>query len=374
MLLADATTSPAPAAAPIVADIHVLAFVTAAVVVVSLICAFWRPKAKSDDPLTDVRALFFGSAAWRFLQSLLIGMLLIASAWEAYTKNGPDATTAIFLAFIIIVALIPIVQKFAFPLNAGSVDLLTSVGGDTRGLKQDANIAQTYMANAAWTIAEAQSELALRLASGSLADPAARKAAIMRTLIGTTQTVSVLLRPPAPASTDVMFAVGVGSPSPDVAPPAEPAPNVVPQAGQAPDVAAPAMPPVVADPSLEELRITAWQVTTDPNVLRYVAGWPLATTQALEGSGIDLRTPAPFMVALRNTLILSYANLSGSQRPATDPKLEITYGGIAFLPMKGDGKPVGVLCIERHNLQQFGAAQIALGRALAALYGLALSG
>ena len=303
-----------------------------AIVLIALIVAA-RPDKRPEYSRMD-RAAYFRSPAWRLIQTLLIGFCFIAAIWHSALKwsaGGPDGITATFLVLVLLVAVVPWVSKIVFP-GKGEVDFLdTEAKNDALELEQTTRVTQLAMARAAQFVAELQASLAIQMrdTSTSVAD---RNASIDAALLFATETLSEWLRPQA--------IEGVGEASEN-----EP---------------------------LEEIRVSVWITADNRSRLRFVRGWPLNTAAWLEGlaSTVD---DGPAGTVFKTGQPLSFQFLPADQRPPASTVPSRPYNGILIAPMFAGGTTIGVLQVEREKIARFDPSQIAIARALAALYATALS-
>lgn len=319
-------------------DIALLLLAVAAVLLIGWLAASRR--VSPADPNADARAAFFQSPTWRFLQTTLIGLLLIAAAWHSLAAStGPDSTTVTFLVLVVIVTVVPIVEKITFP-SSGEIDLISAqVKTAAVDLSQNARLAQIAFATAAQVIADAQAGLALQMRDPQLSIDDKRNL-VERTLSNATATIAALLLPASDSA----------------AAPVPGDPNAAAQNA--------------ATANAEQLRISAWVQTTDGTSLRYATGWPQALTVPLQNVISTFQGADPASVVFRTQQYLNYTDVADTQRPPGDG---IVLRGILVLPLFAGAKVIGVLQMEREKAERFEPAQVALGRALAALYGFALA-
>lgn len=292
----------------------------------------WRAAAVRlplPSPDADPRVVFFRSPAWRFVQTALIGLLAVAAAWHTVVNGNPDTLTVTLLILVLMVTLVPVVEKIAFP-GGGEIDTLkAAVTQDANQLRQDAANAQVVLATAAQLIAERQNVvLGTRLASRNT--PAVAQDLCARVLIDTTATVASLLVPQA--SPPDRTASG---------PPVQP----------------------------EAVRVTAWVLTRDGKSLRCSFCWPedlrmLTAVLSFEEGDLAIRIFGTGQAA-------NYQDLAETQRPPQSASAN-AFHGIAIIPMFKAGVVAGLLQVERGRLDRFDPVQFPLARALGALYASAL--
>ena len=311
------------------------------ILILALLVAFTQPGRFGDS-----RILFFRSAFWRFLQTAIIGLIVVFVFYDAYEKGPNMAEVGGAVVTIILMAMLPFVSKVIFPGGSGELDIIADVVPEVRDLDTQTRLANLALATAGQIIAQAASNIATQFGTGLL-DPKAKAAFAKRCLLETTDTISAQLRPPTT------------NPGSDVPPPAVPTPTA--------DATAPA----VATMPPEALRISAWISADDGKTLSFAAGWPLDATDNL--STVTMTVGAdPASTVFRTGDAFNFPTLPESQRPPAPQGA--SFGGIALLPLVANGKQIGVFFLERAQSISFGGAQLAIAKALTALYALALGG
>ena len=372
-LIAAAETLPnvAPTTAPAAARLSAIetgsiVLAAAAILIVALVIAA-RAGDSADNGEFD-RSSYFRSAPWRFIQTILIGLLALGAAWHSFVNpTGPDAVTVTFLVLIAIVTVVPLVQKIVFP-GSGELDFITTqVKNETLDLDQNAKLAQVAWATAARIIAEAQTTLVVMLRSATGAS--ARSDLVERVLRDTTSPIAELLRTApadAPATPGLASQPAVGGSQPSAA-----------------SVSASIAALMQPSPPPEQIRISAWVSARNGTALTFAAGWPTESCGALIGALTDVVDGDPASITFQSGQPVSYPNLAAEARPpAPDPPPVApgaaagkapSFRGILIVPMFAGGAILGVLQVERELAQRFDPPQVVIVRALAALYAVALS-
>ena len=282
---------------------------------------------------TDESDFTFASPSWRLAQLLLVVVAFIAAFWHASSaKEGADNTTLAFLVFILAIIVMPVVSKISLPGGAAVELVKKEAKAEAVVLDDNTRIAILGMAAAARALTEMESVLLLNLRSTSITN-ADVVALVFEALTTGTKTVAEFLRPA----------------------------------------------PLHADDEPEVVRISAWLALrrkgeTSPSRLRFAYGYPESLADDLVDYALPLGTDksSPIYRTFTDNIAGNFATLPPSQRPPS-PEDGTHYGGILMLPIYDLSETIGVLQIERARPDRFDATAVALGRALSAFYGSALT-
>jgi hypothetical protein len=307
---ASASTQPLP---PLEIALLAIAFV----VIMLLAVRIGATPLPARDPEADPREAFFRSSGWRFVHAAVLGLLGLAAVWSAL-PSGPNTLTGAFLTAVVVIALIPIVEKITFPWG-GAIDVVKrEIQNDAETLRQEGVAYQLVLAQATQIIAELQTLLLdgrLRYAGSD-----ARMADLSNRVFATAFPIiaSILVPPPA------KNADGTTSAS-------------------------------------EAIRISVFNKTTDPQILSCTYAWP--TSEELKDLPLLLEDDRPSEV-YRTGISVNLPDLVSEERP---PKGTTEFKGIAIVPIVAASGVSGILIVERARCERFGATEMAMARALASL-------
>lgn len=276
-------------------------------------------------PSTDPRDAFFRSAAWRFSQTATMGLLGIGAVWSAWPK-GPSPLTVTLLILVVMITLVPVVEKVAFP-GGGAIDVVKKeMKQEAESLSQQTTRSQIVLAVAAQVIAESQSTL-LDGRTSLATDAASMSDLARRVLAQAIPTVAAVLAPPPVENPD-------GSTGSEA----------------------------------EAIRITAFTQTTRDKTLRCVYVYPSDPTMSASEFQIGADRPSD---VYRTGQSANLQDLARSHRPPLGGS-KITFYGIGIVPLFSNGAIAGIVNVERAKSERFGAVQMAMTRATAALLSAAL--
>lgn len=306
-----------------------IALVIAFVGVLGLALYNARRKIAIADSDQDPRDIFFQSALWRFSQTLTLGLLAIGAVWSTIPK-GPTALTVTLLILIMMVTLVPVVEKVVFPGTGGEIDLVKkAIKSDTDNLSQETTQSQIVLAVASQIVAESQSTL-LDGRVTLKGDDAAMSDLAGRVLDFAAPTLAALLVPPPPKNPDG------------------------------------------TDGAQEPLRITAFIQAKDARYLSCVYCWPADPQMTSQTKPVTLELAQDrASQVFRTSLNANLQDLATSQRPPNGSSAQ-GYHGIAILPLISNGETAGIVCVERFRAERFDPVQMAMARTTAALLSSAL--
>ncbi len=117
--------------------------------------------------------------------------------------------------------------------------------------------------------------------------------------------------------------------------------------------------------------MTGWSSANGGKSLLFVTGWPKPLSAPLVGTFVDVSDGSPASIAFNSRQMLNYPTVAAAQRPPSDAAN--TFGGLLVVPLQQGGNCVGVMQVERTQMERFDVIPVAVARMLGALYAAALA-
>jgi hypothetical protein len=286
---------------------------------------------RNKSPYNQSGDFDFSSTTWIFFQTFLILLLLTLAIWRSASPTPNAAELIGYLFFALVIFVLPAVSQITIGTSSSVTLVKSVVNAEASKALENNQTAMAALATSAQVVAEAQRDLTLKLTKAS--NQQDRLDFTMRTF---------------GAVTDALSAQLIASPDPAKTPGTQPV--------------------------VEPRRVSVWaKIADDPaagtTILRLVFASPPQEFQALQATPqLTQGLSSPIGYALSQGLLTNFSTLGSGERPASSS----TYSGILIAPLRADGSQLGVVILERANVERFDPVAAPIARALGALYVLPL--